>query len=82
MAREAWVQSQAESYQKLKKKKMVLDASLLNTQEYKVHLCVVVIENGAFGSLSTTVANFTYLLLLRNKHFPCPLTRERKRVVC
>ena len=34
MARETVVQSQVESYQKLKK--MVLDASLLNTQQYKV----------------------------------------------
>ena len=57
---------------------MVLDASLLNTQQYKVrikgkveqsregvalsplHLGVVAIEKGAFGSPSTTVANFTY----------------------
>ena len=34
MARETWVQSQVESYHRLKK--MVLDASLLNTQHYKV----------------------------------------------
>ena len=34
MARETWVQSQVESYQWLQK--MVLDASLLNTQQYKV----------------------------------------------
>ena len=36
MAQETWVQSQVESYQKLKK--MVLDASLLNTQHYKVRI--------------------------------------------
>ena len=36
MARESWVQSQDESYQRLKK--MVLDASLLNTQHYKVRI--------------------------------------------
>ena len=36
MARETWVQSQVESYQRLKK--MVLDASLLNTQHYKVRI--------------------------------------------
>ena len=36
MARETGVQSQVESYQKLKK--MVLDASLLNTQLYKVQI--------------------------------------------
>ena len=55
---------------------MVLDTSLLNTQQYKVliegkveqgkewrplrHLGVVAIEKGAFWSPSTTVANFTY----------------------
>ena len=53
---------------------MVLDASLLNTQHYKVgikgkgeqsrkrsstlHLGIVAIEKGAFGPPSTTVANF------------------------
>ena len=47
---------------------MVLDASLVNTQHYKVpikgkvehlplHLGVVGIEKGAFGSPSTMVAN-------------------------
>ena len=36
MARETWVQSQVQSYQRLKK--MVLDASLLNTQHYKVQI--------------------------------------------
>ena len=36
MARETWVQSQVESYQRLKK--MVLDASWLNTQHYKVRI--------------------------------------------
>ena len=36
MAQETGVQSQVESYQKLRK--MVLDASLLNTQHYKVHI--------------------------------------------
>ena len=62
-----------------KTQKMVLDASLLNTQYYKVrikgkveqsrerrstlplHLGVVAIEKGAFGSPSTMVANFTLL---------------------
>ena len=49
--------------------KMVLDASLLNTQQYKerssapLHLGVVAIEKGAFWSPSTTVANFTLLML-------------------
>ena len=36
MVRETGVQSQVESYQKLKK--MVLDASLLSTQHYKVRI--------------------------------------------
>ena len=36
MARETSVQSQVESYQRLKK--MVLDISLLNTQYYKVRI--------------------------------------------
>ena len=50
---------------------MVLDTSLLNTQHYKVrfkskverstlHLGVVAIEKGVFGSHSTTVVNFTF----------------------
>ena len=34
MVWEIWVQSQVESYQRLKK--MVLDATLLNTQDYNV----------------------------------------------
>ena len=51
--------------------KMVLDTSLLNTQQYKVNIkgkveqsrerSVVVIEKEAFWSPSTTVANFIYL---------------------
>ena len=56
---------------------MVLDASLLNTQEYKVHIKskveqsrersstlpypVVAIEMGAFWSPSTKATNFTYI---------------------
>ena len=55
--------------------KMVLDTSLLNTQQYKVRikgkveqsrersstLPDTLVEKGAFGSPSTTVANFTLL---------------------
>ena len=51
---------------------MVLDTSLLNTQQFKVrikskgkqslHLDVVAIEKGAFWMPSTPVANFTYCL--------------------
>ena len=59
---------------------MVLDALLLNTQQYKLrikgkveqsrespplHLRVVAIEKGAFESPSTTVDNFTFLPLSR-----------------
>ena len=36
MVRKTWVQSQVKSYQRLKK--MVLDATLLNTQYYKVRI--------------------------------------------
>ena len=51
---------------------MVLDATLLNAQYYKVRIkgkeeqsrerssALPYIEKGAFGSPSTTVANFTY----------------------
>ena len=60
---------------------MVFDASLLNTQHYKVrfkgkveqfsekeqrpplHLSVVAIEKRAFGSPSTTVANYLFTVL-------------------
>ena len=61
--------------------KMVLDTCLLNTQRYRVrikgkvkqsrernsalHLSVVAVEKKAFGSPSTTVANFTYLRIVR-----------------
>ena len=48
---------------------MVLDAALLSTQYNKVrvkikaeHSGVVAIEKGAFGSPSSKVTNFTYLL--------------------
>ena len=60
--------------------KMVLDASLLNTEQYKVRikskveqsrerssaLGGVAIEKGAFWSLSTTVANFTIMSYLKS----------------
>ena len=63
--------------------KMILDASLLKTQQNKVRikgkeehfrerssaLAVVAIEKGAIGSPSTTVANFTYLQLLSNINY-------------
>ena len=54
--------------------KIVLDTSLLNTQQYKLrvegkkyrpplHFGVVAIEKGAFWSSLTTVANFTFTYL-------------------
>ena len=59
---------------RIKNFKMVLDTSLLNTQQYKVNwsnpgkgvapsptLGVVAIEKGAFWSPSTMIATFTYL---------------------
>ena len=67
MAWETWVQSQVKSYQKTQK--MVLDASLLNTQHHKVQIkskvgqsrerstflpYILAVENGAFGSPFTT----------------------------
>ena len=78
---ETGVQSQVESYQRLKI--IILDATLLYTQHYKVrikdkveqsrecssvHFGVVAIENGAFGSPSTKVVNFT---LLTNNYNQC-----------
>ena len=74
---------------------MVLDASLLNTQHYKVQikgkvrqsrerssvfllLGVVAIEKGAFGSLSTMVANFTYSF----SKAPALLEPQHKIVKC
>ena len=78
MVLETKVQSQFESYQRLKK--MVLDDTLLSTQHYKVrikskveqscellsptlHPGVVAIEKGAFGSPSTKVANFNFFIV-------------------
>ena len=44
MAAKAWVQSQVESYQRLKK--IVLDATLLNTQHFKVRIKDKVEQSG------------------------------------
>ena len=46
---------------------MVLDAALLNTQGLRspLHLGVVAIEIGAFGSPLTKVANFIYIWFLK-----------------
>ena len=64
---------------------MVLDAALLNTQHNEIrikgkveqsiechcplHLGVVANEKGAFGSLSTKAANFTFIYLIIRLHF-------------
>ena len=71
---------------------MVLDATLLSTQHYKVrikgrveqswelsnalrlHLGIVAIEKGTFGSPSTKVANFTLLKNVNMNVFPKPLS--------
>ena len=69
------VQSQVESYQRLKKWYLMLPCLTLSIIRYRSrvkwsnlwngvapspHLSVVAIEKGAFGSISTKVANFTY----------------------
>ena len=54
MIRETGVQSQVESYQRLrkkkKKKKKVLDAALLNTQHYKVWITGKVEQSSEWSS--------------------------------
>ena len=76
---------------------MVLDAALLNTQNYKVRIKskveqskewssalpynVIAIEKGAFGSPSTEVANFVYLLRKHKKSINL-LTENEKQINC
>ena len=75
MARETGVQSQVESYQRLKKWYLMPPCLTLSIIRYvsrvkwsnpgkgvapSPHLSVVGIEKGAFGSPSTMVANFSY----------------------
>ena len=77
MARETWVQSQVESYQRLKKWYLMPPCLTLSIIRYgsrvkqsnpgkeqrpPLHIGVVAIEKGAFGLPSTMVANFTYYL--------------------
>ena len=87
MVRETGVQSQVESYQRLKKWYSIPPCL---SQHYKVwikgkveqsrekslhppqHLGVVAMEKGAFGSRLTTVANFSYL----NQWFPTVSVRS------
>ena len=75
MAKETRIQSLVKSYQRLKK--VVLDATLLNTQYYQVQikgkveqsrkknlhppLDVIAISKGAFELPSTMITNYTYL---------------------
>ena len=64
---------------------MILNATLLNTQHFKVRIkgkieqsrewsctlsytCIVAGEKGAFGSPSTKVASFTFLLFSNNEY--------------
>ena len=47
MVRKTWIQSQVASYQR---QKMVLDTSLLNTQQYKVRIKGKVEQSGEKGS--------------------------------
>ena len=72
MARESRVQSQIESYQRLKNgtclaRSIIKLGSRLKQSNLgkgvapSLHLGVVVIEKGAFGSTSTKVTNFTYI---------------------
>ena len=77
MVRETWVQSQVASYQRLQQWYLIppcLTLSILmyvsrlkwsnpgkEVAPYRVHITVVAIIKGAFGSPLTKVANFTYL---------------------
>ena len=73
MVQETWVQSQVESYERLKKWYLMLPCLTLSIirqwsrvkwsnprkgEAPSLHLGVVAIEKGAFESLSTIVANF------------------------
>ena len=78
MGRETGVQSQVESYQRLKKRYLMPPCLTLSIIRYAskvkwsnpgnglhppLHLSVVAIERGVFGSPSNAVANFTFLML-------------------
>ena len=81
MARETEVQSQVESYQRLKKwylmppyliqhYKVRIKRKMEQSTEWSsplpLHLSVVAIEKGAFGSLLTKVDNFALLTTTQN----------------
>ena len=73
-----------------KDSKMVLDATLLKIQHYKVWIkgkvgqsWVVAIVKGALGLLSTTVANFTYYISFIDSHVHIyHLSTHMYRYVC
>ena len=88
MARETWVQSQVESYQRLKKWYFMPPCLALSIIRYGSRVkwsnpgkgvapsptpwCSKAIEKGAFGSPSTMVANFTYLKSYK-WNWPCSI---------
>ena len=65
MVRETGVQSQVESYQRLKKWYLMPPCLILSISAFS-DTDVVAIEKGAFGSPLTKVANFTYNLYNQN----------------
>ena len=78
MALETWVQSQVELYKRLKKwhtqhYKVRIKGKVEQSRERSntpLHLGVVAIEKGAFGSPSTTVTNFLLYIsqnIIKNK---------------
>ena len=71
-----WVQSQVESYQGLKKKKMVLDAALLNIQHYKERLGLVSLFNG----ISTLFRLFNAKAILLEEQYYLTHSYEDKGV--
>ena len=70
MIRETGVQSQVESYQ-IKKKKMVLDAALLNTQHYQVRIKGKVDQSREWSS----TLPYTYVVAIEKGVFGSPSTK-------
>ena len=73
MVQETRVQSQVESYQR--PQKMVLDASLLNIQHYKVRIKVKVEQ---FRELSCTLPLHLDVVATKKGVFRSPLTKGRQ----
>ncbi len=81
MVPETGVQSQVESYQRLKKWYLISPCLTLSIKRYvsrikwsnprspSLHLGVVAVEKETFGSLSTTLANFTYFIIYIKKTY-------------